>query len=69
MSRNLSFNTRKSLCNQLGEAAGNEVADLLQQLIRRVELLERTKVDVTPIVPSLAVEQPAIAKSQQDGLA
>ena len=67
MSRNLSFNTRKSLCNQLGEAAGNEVADLLQQLVRRVELLERTKVDVTPIVPALGDRQGVPAKSQTSG--
>ncbi len=65
MSRNLSFNTRKSLCNQLGEAAGNEVADLLQQLIRRVELLERTKVDVTPIVPALNVTPAPAAKAER----
>ncbi len=51
MSRNLSFNTRKSLCNQLGDAAGNELADMLQQLLRRIDMLERNKVDVTPIVP------------------
>ena len=51
MSRNLSFNTRKSLCNQLGDTAGNELADMLQQLMRRIDMLERNKVDVTPIVP------------------
>lgn len=47
----LSFNTRKSLCNHLGEAAGNELADFLQQLSARLEKVERTKVDITPIVP------------------
>ena len=50
-SPNLSFNSRKSLCNHLGEAAGNEVADLLQKLQSRLEMVERTKVNVTPIVP------------------
>ena len=47
----MSFNTRKSLCKQLGDAAGNELADMLQQLLRRIDMLERNKVDVTPIVP------------------
>ncbi len=65
MSRNLSFNTRKSLCNQLGESAGNEIADLVQQLIRRVELLERTKVDVTPIVPGFLANQERAVESKQ----
>lgn len=49
---NLSFNTRKSLCNHLGEAAGNEVADFLQQLAVHLQTVERTKVDVIPVVPA-----------------
>ncbi len=49
---NLSFNTRKSLCNHLGDAAGHEVADLLQQLATRVDHVERNKVEVTRIVPA-----------------
>ena len=48
---NVSFNTRKSLCNHLGETAGNEVADLLQHLASRVDHVERNKVDVTRIIP------------------
>ena len=48
---NLSFNTRKSLCNHLGELAGAELAEYLQHLRVRLEFIERTKVDVTPIVP------------------
>lgn len=47
----LSFNTRKTLTVQLGDAAGQEVANLLQKLAARVEELERTKVNVTPIAP------------------
>lgn len=50
----LSFNTRKSLCNHLGEQAGNEVADLMQALMSRISQLERNKVDITPIVPMAA---------------
>ena len=47
----LSFNSRKALCIHLGEAAGTEVAHLLQQVAARVERLERTKVEVTPVAP------------------
>jgi hypothetical protein len=47
----LSFNTRKALSVQLGDAAGQEVANLLQKLAARVEELERSKVSVTPVAP------------------
>ncbi len=55
-SPNLSFNVRKSLCNHIGEAAGNELADLIQDLQTRLEKVERTKVNVTPVVPGEQVE-------------
>ena len=51
---NLSFNTRKSLCNHLGELAGMELAEFLQHLKSRLESLERNKVDITRIVPDTA---------------
>ncbi|MBW3598105.1 MAG: hypothetical protein KY475_12605 [Planctomycetes bacterium] len=47
----LSFNTRKALTVQLGDAAGQEVANLLQKLSNRIEELERSKVSVTPVAP------------------
>ncbi len=47
----LSFGSRKALSVHLGDSAGSEVGELIQQLLDRVEKLERTKVDVTPIVP------------------
>lgn len=50
----LSYNTRKALCVQLGDDAGNEIAQLLMNLGQRIESLERNKVDVTPIVPVAA---------------
>lgn len=50
-SEQLSFNTRKSLCNHLGELAGDELATFLQQLKNQVESMEKGKVDVTRIVP------------------
>ena len=51
---NLSFNTRKSLSNHLGELAGQELSEFLHQLLARIENVERSKVDVTPIVPGNA---------------
>ena len=50
-SDNLSFNTRKSLCNHLGELAGVELAEFLQHLKSRLERVESNKVDITRIVP------------------
>ncbi len=47
----LSASTRKALAVHIGEEAGRELAELLTELIRRVEELERKKVDVTSIVP------------------
>jgi hypothetical protein len=45
-----STTTRKALSVHLGEAAGREVADLLQRMAERIEKLERTKVDIMPVV-------------------
>lgn len=47
----LSFNTRKALCNQLGESAGKELADALDRLAARLAAVERDKVDVIRLVP------------------
>jgi len=47
----LSFNARKALSVQLGDAAGEEIADLIRQMARRIEELERSKVNVTPVAP------------------
>lgn len=49
--RNASRRIRKVLCVQVGEQAGNDLADLIDSLIDRVQQLERNKVDVMPIVP------------------
>jgi len=59
----LSFGSRKALSVHLGETAGNELGELLQQLLDRVEQLERTKVDVTPIVPLDLVSAPISSHS------
>ena len=47
----LTYNTRKALCVHIGEPAGIELANLLRKLIARVEQLEKSKVDVTPVAP------------------
>jgi hypothetical protein len=51
----LSQTSRKALCVQVGESAGNEIAHLLQSLADRLEQLERTKVNVTPIAPANSI--------------
>lgn len=48
----LSFNARKALCVHVGEGAGTELADLLTRMARRIEELERSKVNVTQIAPN-----------------
>ena len=48
----LSHTSRKALCVQVGENAGSEIASMLQMLAERVDQLERTKVNVTPIAPA-----------------
>jgi len=47
----LSFGARKALTVHIGEKAGAEIADLLQQMATEIEELRRTKVSVTRIVP------------------
>lgn len=48
----LSFNSRKALMNNIGEAAGTEIANLIAEMAAEIEELRRTKVDVTRIVPA-----------------
>ncbi len=48
----LSYNARKALSVHIGESAGNELADLLNRMARRIEELERSKVNVTQIAPN-----------------
>ncbi len=48
----LSYNSRKALSVQLGESAGTEIANLIQQMAKQIEELQRNKVNVTRIVSS-----------------
>ena len=59
----LSSNCRKALTVHLGEAAGQEVAELLQKMADRIERLERSKVDIMPVVS--AVARAAAAKARR----
>jgi hypothetical protein len=47
----LSYNCRKALINNIGESAGTEISNLINELVAEVEELRRTKVNVTRIVP------------------
>lgn len=47
----LSYNSRKALMVNIGEAAGTEIANLIAQMAAEIEELRRTKVNVTKIVP------------------
>ncbi len=57
MNRNgLTFNSRKALMNNIGEAAGTEIANLITEMASEIEELRRNKVNVTRIVPATAVD-------------
>jgi hypothetical protein len=47
----LSYSARKALMVHIGEKAGAEIADLIQQMAAEIEELRRTKVNITRIVP------------------
>lgn len=47
----LSYNARKALTVHIGEKAGGEIADLIQQMAAEIEELRRSKVNITPIIP------------------
>jgi hypothetical protein len=50
----LTFNSRKALMNNIGEAAGTEIANLISEMASEIEDLRRTKVSVTRVVPNTA---------------
>ena len=50
----LTFNSRKALMNNIGEAAGTEIANVIAEMAAEIEELRRSKVSVTRIVPSEA---------------
>lgn len=48
----LSASARKALQVHVGETAGAEIANLIQRMAMQIEELKRSKVNVTPVVPS-----------------
>jgi hypothetical protein len=56
----LSYNTRKALSVHVGEAAGAEIANLLQRMAAQIEELKRTKVNVTQVIPAVKEHASAI---------
>lgn len=48
----LSYNARKALEVQIGEAAGGEIANLIAEMAAEIESLRHSKVDVTQVVPT-----------------
>ncbi len=57
----LSYSTRKALSVHLGEAAGQEIANLLVRMAGQIEELKRTKVSVTPVIPQPKAERSPLA--------
>jgi hypothetical protein len=55
----LSYNARKALMVHVGETAGVELANLINQLAAQVEELQKNKVSVTRIVPQPEGEEAA----------
>lgn len=53
----LSYNARKALNVHVGEAAGTEIANLIQKMAAQIEELKRCKVNVTPVVPGIQVDK------------
>ena len=49
--KGLTYSARKALTVHIGEQAGAEIADLIQQMAAEIEELRRTKVSITRIVP------------------
>jgi hypothetical protein len=47
----LTYSARKALTVHIGEKAGTEIADLIQQMAAEIEELRQTKVSITRIVP------------------
>ncbi len=52
----LSYNARKALTVHVGEAAGTEIANLIQRMATQIEELKRSKVNITPVVPGVKQE-------------
>lgn len=54
--RELSYAARKALMVHIGESAGVEIANLINEMAAEIEELKRTKVNITRIVPGATPE-------------
>ena len=62
----LSYQARKALTVHVGEAAGTEIANLLQRMAAQIEELKRSKVNVTPVVPTAKIQEELLAAAEQE---
>ncbi len=62
----LSYQARKALNVHVGEAAGTEIANLLQRMAAQIEELKRSKVNVTPVVPTNKLENATLTALEQE---
>ena len=62
----LSYQARKALSVHVGEAAGTEIANLLQRMAAQIEELKRSKVNVTNVVPSSKIHDELHAAAEQE---
>jgi hypothetical protein len=62
----LSYNARKALTVHLGEAAGNEIATLLQRMATQIEELKRSKVSVTQVIPDRVKTDPLLQSLENE---
>ncbi|XZE44037.1 hypothetical protein SH467x_003623 [Pirellulaceae bacterium SH467] len=56
----LSYSARKALTVHLGEAAGNEIATLIQRMAAQIEELKKSKVSVTQVIPNQTKIDPVL---------
>jgi hypothetical protein len=62
----LSYQARKALNVHVGEAAGTEIANLLQRMAAQIEELRRTKVNVTAVVPTSKMQDDVLSALEQE---
>jgi hypothetical protein len=62
----LSQAARKALTVQLGESAGNEIANLIQKMATQIEELKRSKVSVTQVIPDKSKPDPLMQSLENE---
>lgn len=62
----LSASTQKALTVHLGEAAGNEIANLIRSMAAQIDELKKNKVSVTQVIPDVSKPDPVIAALESE---